>query len=59
MDTIDYTNNTIPWLAPLIVKDPESSVCNLLMHVVQQDEKSKTSFDLLGHLISQNSSDIM
>lgn len=59
MDNVEFTKETTQWLVPLLIKSPEQSVCGLLFHVLEQNEKSQSSYELLGELMSHNSADIM
>lgn len=59
VSNVDYEKETTAWLLPLLMKQPESSICNLLWHVLEQDDKSSSSFMFLEDLIAQGSSAIM
>jgi hypothetical protein len=59
VNNVEYTKDTTRWLLPLLMKQPESSICNLLWHVLEQDDKSHSSYELLEELIAQVPSDIM
>ncbi|KAI8076271.1 hypothetical protein BDF21DRAFT_66511 [Thamnidium elegans] len=59
MDNVEYNKETMHWLIPLLIRKPEISVCNLLLNVLEQNDKSQPSYDLLSDLIVQNSSDFI
>ncbi|GAA5817484.1 hypothetical protein MFLAVUS_011032 [Mucor flavus] len=59
MDKVAYNKKTMHWLIPLLIRKPEISACNLLLNVLEQNNKSQPSYDLLSDLIVQNSSDFI
>lgn len=59
IDGIDYTDDK-EWMISLCYKYSESSVCNLLLHVVHGDDKCNGSFHLLSDMIANHTTkDIM
>lgn len=46
------SDEVIERLTPMVMNQPEPSICYLLMHIAQQDSQSQFSFDMLSHLIT-------
>lgn len=59
IDHVEYDPDKRGWMVPLCMKQPESSVCNLLLHVVHQDNMSQPCYELLGDLITEGNSNII
>ncbi|KAG2196055.1 hypothetical protein INT47_008149 [Mucor saturninus] len=59
LNNVEYKKETEAWLIPLLMKQPESSICNLLWNILEQNDKSTSSFELLKSIISQGSPDII
>ncbi len=59
IEKIDYDKDSTGWMVSLCNKYPESSVCNLLFHIIHKDKKSESSFDLLGDIIMDSSTETM
>ncbi|CAO3634881.1 unnamed protein product [Mucor hiemalis] len=57
IDHVDYDNTKV-WLVSLCMKQPESSVCNLLLHVIHQDTMSQSCYELLGDIIAKDNADV-
>ncbi|KAF1804576.1 hypothetical protein V8B55DRAFT_1499181 [Mucor lusitanicus] len=50
---VDSSNEMTSRLAPMMMNQPEPSICYLLMHIAQQDAHSQFAYDMLTHLISK------
>ncbi|KAL9548394.1 hypothetical protein MBANPS3_005703 [Mucor bainieri] len=48
---VDYSDKVISRLTPMLMNQPEPSICYLLMHIAQQDTHSQFAYDMLTHLI--------
>lgn len=59
VNNVEYKKDTTSWFIPLLLKQPESSICHLLWHILEQDDKSISSFEILENIIAQGSPDIM
>ena len=59
LDTMHYDKAGTPWMISLCLKYPESSICNLLTHVLHNDDLSKSSNELLKELISTENTNFM
>lgn len=59
IDRVEYDLDKRGWMVPLCMKQPESSVYNLLLHVVHQDSMSQSCYVLLGDIIAEGDSNIM
>jgi hypothetical protein len=59
IDGIEYSGDK-EWMISLCKEYPESSVCNLLLHVAHGDDKCTSSFHLLSDMIAKyTTKDIM
>ncbi|KAI8078967.1 uncharacterized protein B0P05DRAFT_541886 [Gilbertella persicaria] len=58
---LDQTTDTtsIKRLVPMVLKEPESPICNALWHIAQQDDRADFSFRLLTCLIQQDSESVL
>ncbi|GAN07701.1 hypothetical protein MAM1_0172d07203 [Mucor ambiguus] len=48
---VDSSDEMIHRLTPMLMNQPESSICYLLMHIAQQDTHSQFAYAMLTHLI--------
>lgn len=48
---VDPSDEMISRLIPMLMNQPEPSICYLLMHIAQQDTRSQFAYDILMHLI--------
>jgi hypothetical protein len=48
---VDPSDEMISRLIPMLMNQPEPSICYLLMHIAQQDTRSQFAYDMLMHLI--------
>lgn len=51
-ETVKPSDEVIEKLTPMVMNQPEPSICYLLMHIIQQDSQSQFAFDMLSHLIT-------
>ncbi|KAL7313618.1 hypothetical protein PS15m_007342 [Mucor circinelloides] len=48
---VDSSDEIISRLTPMLMNQPEPSICYLLMHIAQQDTHAQFAYDMLTHLI--------
>lgn len=57
--TLDRITSSYESFVPMVLNQPETSVCHLLLHIIQQNNRAASSFEFMSFLISNTPDQIM